>query len=137
MREDEIRRYIERDPFSNELGAKLEALEPGYCRASLTVNEEMTNFHGVTHGGVVFALADFALAAASNSRGQLSLAINLTITFLASTLTGERLIAEAREQEANGPTASYEVTVRRDGASQAVARAQALVYRKKEWFVAP
>ena len=37
MRNDEVRSYIERDVFANRLGATLEALEPGYCRASLTV----------------------------------------------------------------------------------------------------
>jgi len=137
MREEEIRRYIVRDPFANELGAMIEALEPGYCRASLTITEEMTNFHGMTHGGVVFTLADVALAAASNSRGQFSVALSINVTFLSATRPGERLIAEAREQEANGPMASYELTVRRESADDAIARAQAIAYRKKEWFVTP
>ena len=137
MREEDIRRYVERDPFAKQLGAKIEALEPGYCRASLTLTEEMTNFHGLTHGGVVFTLADVALAAASNSRGQFSVALNINLTFLAATGPGERLVAEAREQEANGPIASYDLVVRRDGATDAIARAQAVAYRKKDWFVAP
>jgi acyl-CoA thioesterase len=137
MREDDIRRYVERDPFARELGAAIEALEPGYCRASLTVAPHMTNFHGVTHGGIVFSIADFALAAASNSRGQTSLALDLNVAFLSPTRAGDRLVAEAREQEANGPIASYEIVVRRDGAPEAIARAQAIAYRKKEWFVDP
>ena len=137
MREEDIRRYVERDPFAKQLGAEIEALEPGYCRASLTLTEEMTNFHGLTHGGVVFTLADVALAGASNSRGQFSVALSMNVTFLAATGPGERLIAEAREQEANGPIASYDLVVRRDGASDAIARAQAVAYRKKDWFVAP
>ena len=137
MREDEIRRYIERDPFAKQLGAEIEALEPGYCRASLQVSESMTNFHGMTHGGVVFTLADVALAGASNSRGQFSVALQLDITFLTATRPGERLVAEAREQESNGPIVSYAITVRRDGAPDAIARAQAVAYRRKDWFVAP
>jgi len=137
MREEEIRRYVERDAFAKELGVAIEALEPGYCRASLTIGETMTNFHGMTHGGVVFTLADVALAGASNSRGQFSVALQLDITFLTATEPGERLVAEAREQEANGPIASYAITVRREGATDAIARAQAVAYRKKDWFVAP
>jgi acyl-CoA thioesterase len=137
VREEDIRRYIERDPFARQLGVTIDALEAGYCRASLTITDGMTNFHGMTHGGVVFTLADVALAAASNSRGQFSVALQLDITFLTATRAGERLVAEAREQEANGPIVSYVVTVRQDGASDAIARAQAVAYRKKEWFVAP
>jgi acyl-CoA thioesterase len=76
-----IRSYLERDPFANQLAAKIEALEPGYCRASLTVTESMTNFHGTTHGGVIFTLADVALAGASNSRGQTAFALSLSIGF--------------------------------------------------------
>jgi acyl-CoA thioesterase len=129
-----IREYLERDAFAKRLGAAIDAIEPGYCRASLTVTEAMTNFHGTTHGGVVFTLADVALAGASNSHGQTAFALSLDIAFLTATRPGDRLVAEAREREASGPHALYDVVVSREPGAP-VARAQAIAYRKKEWFV--
>ena len=61
-----IRDYILKDPFVRRLGATVEAIAPGYSRVSLEVTEEMVNFHGMTHGAVVFALSDIAFAAASS-----------------------------------------------------------------------
>jgi len=60
-----INEHIRKDPFANYLSAVVEAVEPGYGRVSLTVTEQMANFHGITHGAVVFALGDIAFAAAS------------------------------------------------------------------------
>lgn len=136
-RQAAIARYVQRDPFSNHLGATIEVVEPGYSRVSLTVTEAMTNFHGMTHGGVIFSLGDIAFAAASNSHGQTAVALNVSISFLRATKAGDRLIAEAREQHLGGPTALYEITVTDQPSGQVVARSQAMVYRKREWFVAP
>ena len=60
--------HIQNDAFARFLGADVKIVAPGHSRVSLTVTEQMTNFHGITHGGLVFALGDLAFAAASNSR---------------------------------------------------------------------
>jgi acyl-CoA thioesterase len=95
----------------------------------------MLNFHGSTHGGVVFALGDMAFAAASNSHGQTAVALNVAINFLKATTAGDRLVAEAVEQSATGPVALYDITIRNDRTGALVAKSQDLVYRKKEWFM--
>lgn len=46
----EIAEVIGKDRFASSLGARIEILEPGHCRATLTVREDMTNFLGMTHG---------------------------------------------------------------------------------------
>jgi acyl-CoA thioesterase len=102
---------------------------------SLTVTAAMTNFHGITHGGVVFSLADVALGAASNSRGTVAYALNLSVTYLRATRAGVRLVAEARERHVGAPTGLYDVTVTEAG-GELVATAQAIVYRKRDSFVA-
>lgn len=127
--------YIEKDRFLASIGVRLELVEEGSARASVDVTEEMLNFHGMTHGGLVFSLADAALAAASNSRGQLAVALQIGISFLKATKAGVRLVAEAREVHAAGPTALYELEVREAGSNELVARAQATAYRKKESFI--
>jgi acyl-CoA thioesterase len=134
-RAKQIEAYIRQDPFAQRLGAEVEILAPGHSRVTLTITENMANFHGITHGGVVFALGDMAFAAASNSRGQTAVALNVAINFLKATRPGDRLVAEAREQHAAGPTALYDITIRDAVTGDLVARSQDLVYRKKDWFV--
>lgn len=134
-REKKINEYIQRDPFARLLGAKVEILKPGHSRVTLTVTDDMVNFHGNTHGGVIFALGDMAFAAAGNSHGQTAVALNVGINFLKPTNSGDRLIAEATEQTASGPIALYDIIIRDDRTGELVAKSQDLVYRKKEWFV--
>jgi len=134
-REQKINAYIQKDPFARFLGAEVEIVEPGHSRVSLTISEDMVNFHGATHGGVVFALGDMAFAAASNSRGQTAVALNVGINFLKATAAGDHLVAEAVEQAAAGPTALYDISIRNKRTGELVAKSQDLVYRKKEWFV--
>ena len=60
-RAEKIAAYIRDDAFAKRLGATIEVIEPGYSRVSIEVGEDMTNFHGTTHGGVIFSIADMAL----------------------------------------------------------------------------
>lgn len=138
MQDDRDRRieaYIQRDPFARHLGAAVTIVRPGHSRVTLTVSDDMVNFHGMTHGGVIFALGDMAFAAASNSRGQTAVALNVAINFLKATGPGDTLVAEAVEQHAAGPTALYRITIRDAQSGELVASSQDLVYRKKAWFV--
>jgi len=130
-----INDYIQRDPFARFLGAEVEIPKPGHARVTLTVTGDMLNFHGSTHGGLIFAMGDMAFAAASNSHGRTAVALNVAVNFLKATTSGDRLVAEAVEQTESGPVALYDITVRNDRTGAVVARSQNLVYRKKEWFV--
>ena len=63
-REAAIDAHIQNDGFGRFLGADVAIVAPGHSRVSLTVTDQMTNFHGITHGGLVFSLGDLAFAAA-------------------------------------------------------------------------
>jgi acyl-CoA thioesterase len=138
MDEDRRRRIdavIQRDPFACLLGAEVEVVAPGHSRVTLTITEQMANFHGSTHGGVIFSLGDLAFAAASNSRGQTAVALNVAINFLQPSRPGDCLIAEAVETSANGPVALYAVTVKNERTGDLIAKSEDLAYRKKHWFL--
>jgi acyl-CoA thioesterase len=138
MNEDrklKINEYIQRDHFARFLGATVKVLKPGHSQVTLTVTDDMVNFHGTTHGGVIFALGDMAFAAAGNSYGQTAVALNVGINFLKATKSGDLLIAEAIEQTTEGPMALYDITIRDDRTGDLVAKSHDLAYRKKEWFV--
>ena len=134
-RNQAISEYVQRDPFARFLGAKVEIVKPGHSRVTLTITDDMVNFHGKTHGGVIFALGDIAFAAASNSYGQTAVALNVGINFLKAANPGERLVAEATEQNSAGPTALYDITIRNELTGDVIAKSQDLAYRKKVWFV--
>jgi acyl-CoA thioesterase len=136
-RQSAIDAHIQDDAFARFLGAAVTIVAPGHSRVSLTVTDQMTNFHGITHGGLVFALGDLAFAAASNSRGQVAVALNVNICFLNPSKVGDRLVAEATEVNLGGRTGLYEITVVEEKTNTLIARSQDLVYRKKAWFVAP
>ena len=135
VRQQVINEYIQKDPFAAHLGAKIEIVEPGHSRVSLTITEEMTNFQGTTHGGVIFALSDMAFAAASNSHGLMAVALNVGINFLKATKPGDQLVAEAKEEHIGGRVALYDITVRDEQTGELVAKSQDLAYRKNERFV--
>ncbi len=136
-RQAAIDAHIQDDAFARFLGAAVTIVAPGHSRVKLTVTEQMTNFHGITHGGLVFALGDLAFAAASNSRGQVAVALNVNICFLNPSKVGDCLVAEATEVNLGGRTGLYEITVVEEKTNTLIARSQDLVYRKKAWFVAP
>lgn len=131
MIDPDILSRIRADAFANSLGVTLEEIDSGYARASLVVTEAMLNFHGITHGALIFALADIALAAASNSHTQTAVALNVTIYFLEPTRAGAHLVAEAREVKAGGATALYDIVVQEQATGQLIAKCQGMVYRKR------
>jgi acyl-CoA thioesterase len=135
MTSPDIAAHIRKDSFASWLGATIETIEPGYSRVSLVVTASMLNFHGMTHGGLVFSLGDIAFAAASNSHGQTALALNVAVSFLRPTGVGDHLVAEAKEIHLGGATALYDIVVTEQNSQQLVAKSQATVYRKRESFV--
>lgn len=118
-----------RDKFAKHLGIELEDVAPGYARARMPITDEHTNGLGIVHGGATFALADLAFAAASNSHGQVSVAINASISYVAAG-QGAWLVAEARETSLTPRLATYKVSIL-DEKGETVALFDGMVYRKK------
>ena len=132
MVDPKILALLRKDTYSDLIGATMEAVEPGYCRVSVTVTESMLNFHGTTHGGIVFGLADIAFAAACNSHGQVAVALSMDIHYLNPSKLGDQLVAEAKEVSRSAATALYDITVSVKDSNLVIAKLQAMAYRKKE-----
>ncbi|MDD2553543.1 MAG: hotdog fold thioesterase, partial [Desulfotomaculaceae bacterium] len=98
---------MEKDALARQLGISLTEIKPGYATATVKVTPELLNGAGLTHGGTVFALADIAFAAASNSHGSLALALNVSINFLKATGAGTVLTAVAKEESLTRKTGLY------------------------------
>ncbi len=125
-----LKRWFKNDSFAARSGVKLVSVTTGKARAKLKLKRDHWNGVGTAMGGAIFTLADFAFAAAANSHGTVSVAINAQITFMKAVRTGT-LWAEAREVSKNHRLGSYTVEVKDDG-GDLVALFQGLAYRKAE-----
>jgi acyl-CoA thioesterase len=126
-----INHLLSNDPFSQWMGVEVLDSEPGYCKISTKVREEMTNGFGVCHGGITFSLADSALAFASNSRGSISLALENNINFTKKVSVGDVLIAETQELQNGRTIGVYKVRVVNQY-EELVAEFRGTVYRTGE-----
>ncbi|HSL60655.1 MAG TPA: hotdog fold thioesterase [Desulfotignum sp.] len=134
IREQKIRDHIQKDPFAAHLGATVEIVAPGHSIVSLTVTDSMANFHGTTHGGVIFSISDMAFAAACNSHGRVAVALNVSICYLKPSFPGDRLKAEAREIHKGRRTSLYDITVINEDTGVLIARSQDQAFRKDDWI---
>ena len=106
-----MRPMMQRDAASAALGMVVEVDVPGRSVVSMRVRDDMTNGFAITHGGLVFALADTAFAIACNEDEKVTVAAGADITFLKSTRAGQTLTAEAVRRTVSGRTGLYDVTV--------------------------
>jgi len=102
---------MQRDAASALLGMTVEHDEPGRAVVSMRVREDMLNGFAITHGGLVFALADTAFAIACNEDEKVTVAAGADITFLKSTHAGQTLTATAARRVISGRSGLYDVTV--------------------------
>ena len=77
----------------------------------MPIRRDMTNGHGICHGGYMFLLADSTFAFACNSHNQRAVAASAKINFLASAHEGDVLTAEGVEQHVAGRSGVYDMRV--------------------------
>lgn len=106
-----MRPMMQRDAASAMLGMVIELDAPGEAVVSMTVRDDMLNGFAITHGGLVFTLADTAFAIACNEDERVTVAGGADITFLKSTTAGQRLTARAVRRVVSGRNGLYDVTV--------------------------
>jgi acyl-CoA thioesterase len=124
------RKHFARDRFAALAGVEIVEAGKGYCRARLVIDDRHLNAANVVQGGAIFTLADLAFAVASNSHGQIALAINASISFLRARSAGV-LHATATEITAPKRIGAYDVLIH-DDHDELIARFSGMVYRKNQ-----
>ncbi len=99
------------DHFAAAAGCRIIEIGEGRAVATMLVTREHLNAGGVCQGGAFFTLADLALAAVMNSRGQLTFGIQNNIMYLASAHEGDVLTAEAIEIANHHKIPSVEIRI--------------------------
>ena len=91
-----VRASFDRQGAMRTIGARLEAVEPGYCAIALTPTPAISQQHGYVHAGIVAAIVDSAGGYAGFTLFPADASV-LTVEFklnLLSPAQGERLVAE-------------------------------------------
>ncbi|MFD6210518.1 PaaI family thioesterase [Peribacillus sp. NPDC060253] len=130
---DKIKQVLVDEPYASFLGMKLTKLGPGTAEAELIPSDRMLNAHGTVHGAIIFSLADYVFAAASNSYGKIAVGVSNNINFISAGKPGETLTARANEIKKNHKLAWYKIEVVND--RELIATMEAMVFRKNHYFV--
>jgi acyl-CoA thioesterase len=128
-----VSHMLNQDAFSNWLGIELSEVRAGYCKAQLTIRNEMLNGFHIAHGGIAYALADSNLAFASNTYGVQCVSIETSISHVLKVQAHDVLMAECKEVYRGKKTAIYEVRVQNQN-NDLIALFKGTVFiTQKEW----
>ena len=106
-----VNRMMENDAFSQWMGLEVLEVREGYSRVKMTIRKEMINGFGIVHGGLAFSLADSAFAFACNNRNNVSVALDVTITFTKAVHVNDVLTAEATENHNGRSIGVYLISI--------------------------
>jgi len=104
---DVVDHMMDHDFFSQWMGIEVLEIREGYSRIRMVIRKEMVNGFGIVHGGIPFSMADSAFAFACNNRNNLSVALDVTISFTKAMHIGDTLTAEAKEVHNGRSTGVY------------------------------
>jgi acyl-CoA thioesterase len=93
------------------MGLEVLQVSEGYSKVRMTIRKEMLNGFGIVHGGLAFSLADSAFAFACNNRNNISVALDVGITFTKAVNVGDVLTAETNEIHNGRSTGVYVITI--------------------------
>ena len=128
-----VAHMMKKDEFSRWMNVEVLEVDEGFCKVTCPIKDEMLNGFSVTHGGIVFSLADSALAFSAATYGRVSLALENSISFTKKTVSGNRITAESRCLNLTHKTGLFEVKVI-DQDKNLVAIMKATVYRTSDEF---
>jgi len=129
MDPDKIK-FVKNDRFAAYLGIELVEVNDGYAVVKMKITDDHLNGVNTVQGGVIFTLADFAFAAASNAKGLITLGINANIAYF-KLPKGRQLMAEAKEISSSKKLCNYSVDIF-DEDKDVIARFNATGYIKNK-----
>jgi uncharacterized protein (TIGR00369 family) len=107
--------------FTGAAGFRVLAVKPGYAELAVSRRDDLVQFFGHFHGGVITALADQAAGVAVTSglpKGRIGVTVELKVNFLVPADRSE-LVARAKTLQMSGSIGVATVEVfARDGSSE-------------------
>ena len=129
-----VNKMFDQDAFSQFLGIEIVDVSEGYCQLKMKVREEMLNGFQIAHGGISYALADTALAFASNTYGKKCVSMETSISHTEGVQAGDILTATTKELSHTEKMGLYLITISNQD-NKEIAYFKGTVYRtSKDWF---
>lgn len=127
-----VHAMFSKDAFSQWLGIKVLETGKGTCKLAMTIRKEMLNGFHIAHGGITYALADSALAFASNANGRQAVSIDTSINHIEILKEGDEIVATATEEALKNKFGFYRIEIHKENTR--VALFKGTVYRTaKNW----
>ncbi|MCW8915703.1 MAG: hydroxyphenylacetyl-CoA thioesterase PaaI [Magnetovibrio sp.] len=100
-----------RDKAAQAMGIEIIEAKAGTATAKMTVRDDMLNFHGTCHGGMMFAFAGSILAYVINGDNRAAVAQGCSITYTRPAHLNDQLTAICKVVNQAGRSGVYDVEV--------------------------
>lgn len=125
---ERVEKILSEDRFAVTSGVELVDADIDYAVCRMRITEHHLNAAGSVQGGAIFTLADTAFGMAANARGNFTVSLSNTISYLKST-KGDTLIAEAKLVSSTKRICTYEIEVK-DNLGELIAKMSGTGYIK-------
>ncbi|MCL2704837.1 MAG: hotdog fold thioesterase [Spirochaetaceae bacterium] len=129
---EEIKKMLFADKFAQSIGITLDEMGDGTAVTSVSISKDHYNGVGIVQGGLIFTLADYAFAAAANSKGKVTVGVRCDIAYIKPVKEG-KLTAIAEEVSCSNKISNYEVKIYNDK-KELVAKFSGTGFRKEGSF---
>ncbi len=107
-----IYQAVENEPYAQKMNMRLVALDLGYSKVEMDYRPEiMDNIYQRAHGGAIYSLIDEAFETSCQTHGDIAVALNVNVSYIASPEPGVRLTAVSRETSKSKKIAHYTISV--------------------------
>ncbi len=106
-----LKAMTDHDKFSEWLGLEVLEVREGYAKLQAVIRPEMMNGVGSVHGGVTFSMADSAFAFSCNMYNNISVALDVHISFTKAGREGDVFTIESQEISSTKRTGIYDIKV--------------------------
>lgn len=108
---EDAKKFFENDRFAYTNGITIEELNELSCTCSIKLRDDHKNAIGGVMGGVIFTLADFALAVSSNHIHSPSVAMTVNCNFMSSA-KGDTMYAYTECLKSGRTTSVFNIIVK-------------------------
>ena len=110
---EKVREVFRNDRFATATGIEIMEAEKGHAKCRLVLEEVHRNANGAVMGGVLFTMADFCCAVASNTDLPSTVSVEGNMKFISSS-RGSTLFAECTAEKIGRTLSFYKVRITDD-----------------------
>lgn len=107
---EQVREFFKGDVFAGRQGIVIDSINDGEARCSVVLDDSHRNAMGSVQGGLIYTLADFTFAVATNMDGQATVTLGGNISYLRQP-EGSSLLGVSSHIHSTKNTCVYDVNI--------------------------